>query len=172
MITTSIRTSMGTAADGFRPLGLEPPEDWEKDNQNQLHIVSPMSYTEETNGFKIISPTSDLSNPSDVWRTNQPVVVHHDVNHGQQNHNYNYNYNSHHNHDHFGEHENYRQQLMDKENSRFSSMKQQKGKKGHHHRIDSLTKVFGCFDENVKTSTIKRQRQQERRSQRRHLVEI
>ncbi|CAJ1939119.1 unnamed protein product [Cylindrotheca closterium] len=159
---------MGTTADGFRPLGLEPPENWEKDNQAQLHIVSPMSYTEETNGFKIISPTSDLSNPSDVWRMNQPVMVHHDINAG------NNNYNS---HDVFGDKENVfttRKPLMNKENMRFESTKYNKEKKGHHHRIDSLTKVFGCFDENIKMSSIKRQREQERRRQpqRRHLVEI
>ena len=160
MITTSIRTSMGQA-DGFRPLGLDPPEHWEENNQQQLHIISPMSYTEETNGFKIISPISDISNPSDVWRMNQPVVVQHQTH-------YNPPRNSNNNQENFFA---TRQEFMDKENIRSdNSSRKAKGKKGHH-RIDSLTRVFGCFDENIKMNTIKKQQLQERRAQR-QLVEI
>jgi hypothetical protein len=50
---------------------LYPPEYWEMNKKTNLNSPS----HESENNFEVISPTSDISNPSDLWRLDHLVVT-------------------------------------------------------------------------------------------------
>jgi hypothetical protein len=165
---------MGTEAS--KPLKpLAPPVNWEQNNQYQLQIISPTNNDNDNNGdgtgavsnnFRIISPSSDISNPSDVWRLQHPmtdVQVHNEKSRRQRSRNSSLRFFNHSSNHSFG-----------KENSSNKRQSSGMGKRGfkkcHNRRMGgSLTKVFGCFVESPRTQEEPEYGETPRR---RNLVEI
>jgi hypothetical protein len=146
-------------AEASKPLA--PPANWEQNNQDQLQIISPTN--DNDNNFRIISPASDISNTSDIWRLQHPMVVE-VVQHNEKSRQRSRN-NSHRFFHHSSNHS------SGKENV---ASKQQRGTgkrvvKKNHTRMGSLTKVFGCFVENPRTQE---EPEYVETSERRNLVEI
>jgi hypothetical protein len=153
---------MGTEAS--KPLA--PPDNWEQNNQDQLQIVSPTNNNDDdagavSNNFRIISPSSDISNSSDVWRLQHPMLV--EVvpqNETSRRRSRNSSHNS--SNRSFGK--------ENVSNKQQSSGTGKRGVKKSHTRMGSLTKVFGCFVENPRSQ--EKPAEYGETSERRNLVEI
>eukprot|EP00980_Cylindrotheca_fusiformis_P001235 scaffold331_cov117-Cylindrotheca_fusiformis.AAC.13 len=143
---------MGTEAS--RPLA--PPVDWERNNQAELHIVSPANTHEVANGFQIISPISDLSNPSDVLGLQNPTEAS-SGNNGQRGRGRGHNCFS-----HSANHS------LEQANSKRRGSSGKRVSKSHR-RMESFSKVFGCFAE---TSKLREEARNSAAQDRRNLIEI
>ena len=77
---------------------LDPPESWDEKNKDKLNIISPTAAAANhqlpsiSKQFEIVSPISDISNPSDIFNM-----------HSSNNHNTNHNVANHHHHHHHSE---------------------------------------------------------------------
>lgn len=123
---------MGTEAS--KPLA--PPPGWDEKNQCQLQIVSPTNAAVNVSSkdFVVISPTSDISNPSDVWRLHHPMAMNSEKSRPRSRSSNFFSFSSHHS--------------LEKEDCP-SKRRNSLGRraKNKHRRIGSLTKAFGCFIE-------------------------
>lgn len=72
---------------------LDPPENWDEKNKHNLTIISPTApaianhqVPSISKQFEIVSPISDISNPSDIFNTMHSSNNHNTNNNNEANH--------------------------------------------------------------------------------------